>query len=90
MGHKICFYGEIGLIIPVTLSYLEHWDFIMILRYLVYNCTKTLPSEKVNGLFMVTIFDSICDHKTDSANVNFKYNYQYCHTNGFSSHFHLP
>ena len=25
MGHKICFYGEIWLIIPVTLSYLEHW-----------------------------------------------------------------
>ena len=24
MGHKICFYGEIWLIIPVTPSYLEH------------------------------------------------------------------
>ena len=29
MVHKICFYGEIWLIIPVTLSYLEHWMVLM-------------------------------------------------------------
>ena len=25
MGHKICFKGEIWLIVPVICSYLEHW-----------------------------------------------------------------
>ena len=36
MGHKICYYGDVWLIIPITLSYLEHCWMGQILRMLPF------------------------------------------------------
>ena len=54
MGHKICFYGEIWPIIPVTPSCLEHC--VRTTRF-VYRCTarsaESVGNNHAHGYFML-------------------------------------
>ena len=44
MGHKICFYGEMWLIISVTPSYLEHWG-CHLQKYFVANANRDYSDQ---------------------------------------------